>query len=177
MVNGKSLNVLIAFQEFNNLLSCRWWASSSNALLCPSIFAFPLLPLHHWSTTMHPCTNMIACDCTCTHFIRPISLIWWTYVLQFTCFISFLSIPNVHPPAVQPITNPCTVWSGTFYSFASDEPYALFLVDHSYLTYMYLPFDTENHPYKFPPEFRLSTYTSHHIALISHHFPSHRTAL
>ena len=78
----------------------------------------------------------------CTHFIRPISFIWWTHVLQFTCFISILSIPNVHPPAVWPIMNPCTTWSGTYYSFTLDEPYAHFLVDHSYLTFLYLTFKT-----------------------------------
>ena len=31
--------------------------------------------------------------------------------------------------------------------------------------------------YKFPPEFRFSTYTSHHLTLISHHFALHCTAL
>ena len=144
----------------------QWWASSSDTLLCPSIFAFPLLPLHHWSTTTHPRTDMTACDHTCTHFIRPILLIWWTHVSQFTCFISILSNPNVCSPVVWPIMNPHTTWSGTFYSFTLDEPYALFLVDHSYLTCLYLPFDTENHPYEFPPEF--STYTSHCIAFTFH---------
>ena len=81
-------------------------------------------------------------DRTRTRFIWPISLIWWTHVLRFTCFISILSKPNVCPPMVQPIMSPRTMQSGTYYSFASDEPYALFLVDHSYLTCMYLPFDT-----------------------------------
>ena len=65
----------------------------------------------------------------------------------------------------QPITNPCTMWSGTYYSFASDEPYAHFLVDHLYLTYLYLPFKRENCPYKFPPELRFSTYALHCITL------------
>ena len=128
-----------------------------------------------WSTT-HPHTDTTAHDHTCTCFIGPVSLIWWTYVLQFTCFISILSIPNVCPPMVWPIMNPRTTWSGTFYNFALDEAFAHFLVDHSYLTCLYLPFKTENCPYKFPPEFRLSTYTSPHITFTLHHFTLHHTA-
>ena len=65
------------------------------------------------------------------------------HVLRFTCFISILSIPNVCPPVVWPITNPCTTQSGTYYSFTSDEPYPHFLVCHSYLTCLYLPFAPE----------------------------------
>ena len=42
----------------------RWWASSSDAHKYPSIFAFPLLPLHCWSTSIHPCTNITTCDHT-----------------------------------------------------------------------------------------------------------------
>ena len=52
------INVLIT-QDQNQDPYNQWWASSSNALLYPSIFAFPLLPLHHQSTAMHPCTNAI----------------------------------------------------------------------------------------------------------------------
>ena len=33
-------------------------------------------------------------------------------------FTSILSISNMPPPAVQPITSSCTAWSGTFYNFA-----------------------------------------------------------
>ena len=62
-------------------------------------------------------------------------------------------------------------------------PYAHFLVFHSYLTCLYLPFtgniireEPHNCLYKFPPELRFSTYTLHHLALISHYFASHRTA-
>ena len=62
-------------------------------------------------------------------------------------------------------------------------PYAHFLVFHSYLTCLYLPFDrniiTEaltNCLYESPPELRFSTYASHHLTLISHYFASHRTA-
>ena len=61
--------------------------------------------------------------------------------------------------------NPHTVQSGTYYNFTLDEPYARFLVFHSYLTCLYLPFtqniireEPHNHLYKFPPELRFSTY-------------------
>ena len=67
--------------------------------------------------------------------------------------------------------------------FPSDEPYALFPVFHLYLTCLYLPFsqiiireEPTNHLYQFPLELRFSTYTLHHLALISHHFASHHTA-
>ena len=43
-------------------------------------------------------------------------------------FTSILSISNMRPPVVQPIMSPHTVWSGTFYDFALNEPYALSLV-------------------------------------------------
>ena len=33
-------------------------------------------------------------------------------------FTSILSVSNMPPPVVQPITRSCTMWSGTFYSFA-----------------------------------------------------------
>ena len=60
-------------------------------------------------------------------------------------FTSILSIPNVRPPAVWPITSPHTAWSGTYYSFALDEPYAHFLVYHLYLTCLYFTFCSDHH--------------------------------
>ena len=64
------------------------------------------------------------------------------------------------------------------------SPYAHFLVFHSYLTCLYLPFAQNiiaealtNCLYESPPELRFSTYTSHCLALISHYFASHRTAM
>ena len=163
----------------------RWWASSSDMLIYPSIFTFPLLPIlsiHCWSTTMHPCTDVTTRDRTRTHFIGPISLIWWTHDLWFTCFTSILSIPNVCPPAVWPITNPHTARSGTFYSFTLDEPYACFLVYHSYLTCLYLPFTQKRYrraltnSLQVSPRIQLSTYALHHTTFTSHHFASHHTA-
>ena len=64
------------------------------------------------------------------------------------------------------------------------SPYAHFLVFHSYLTCLYLPFAqniiTEaptNCLYESPPELRFSTYTLHRLALILHYFPLHHTAM
>ena len=65
------------------------------------------------------------------------------------------------------------------------SPYAHFLVFHSYLTCLYLPFAQkiiireEPHTclYQFPSELRFSTYTLHRLTLISHYFASHHTAM
>ena len=63
------------------------------------------------------------------------------------------------------------------------SPYAHFLVYHSYLTCLYLPFtqniireEPHNCLYQLPPELRFSTYALHCLALISHYFASHCTA-
>ena len=95
-------------------------------------------------------------------------------------FTSILSISNVPPPAVRPITRSRTARSGTFYSFA--------ICSHSCLPFVFnLPVFTfqnkiitkalTNCLYESPPELRFSTYTSHCLALISHYFTSHRTAM
>ena len=62
-------------------------------------------------------------------------------------------------------------------------PYAHFLVFHSYLTCLYLPFEKiiitkapTNCLYESPPELRFSTYALHHLELILHYFALHRTA-
>ena len=74
------------------------------------IFEFPLLPLHCRSTTMHPDHMWLH-----SHLLHQMNL---TYLMDtclwFTCFISILSIPNVHPPVVWPIMNPHTTRSGTY---------------------------------------------------------------
>ena len=94
-------------------------------------------------------------------------------------FTSILSVSNVPPPAVQPITSSRTTWSGTFYNFA--------LCSHSCLPFIFnLPvfifawkIITEaptNCLYESPPKLRFNTYTLHRLALISHYFASHHTA-
>ena len=65
-----------------------------------------------------------------------------------TCFTihMFLFLFLVSPMCTLPWSDQSqalTPWSGTYYSFPSDEPYALFLVGHSYSTCMYLPFAKE----------------------------------
>ena len=56
------------------------------------------------------------------------------------------------PSCAWPIMNPCAMQSGTYYSFASDEPCACFLVYHLYLTCLYLLFTREHCIYKFIPQ-------------------------
>ena len=144
----------------------QWWACISDTLIYPSIFAFHYFlyiadpPLHTLAnvTWPHAMWSHTLVHNTCLHFIRLASLIWWTHVLQFTCLISILSSPNVRPPMAHPIMNPHAMQSGTYYSFASDEPCAY----HLYLTCLYLPFTPEREPehclYKFSSEFRLSAF-------------------
>ena len=94
-------------------------------------------------------------------------------------FTSILSISNVPPPVVQPITRSHTARSGTFYSFA--------ICLHSCLPFVFnLPVFTfqkniiteapTNCLYESPPELRFRTYASHLFRTISHYFASHRTA-
>ena len=83
----------------------------------------------------------------------------------------------MHPPVARPTMNHPTTWSGTYYSFALDEPSACFLVYHLYLTCLYLPFAPENCIYKFPPVCRFSVFTSPHLTFTSPHFASHRLTL
>ena len=91
----------------------QWWASSSDTLIYPSIFAFPSLSLHRWSTTMHLRSNMIALASLDQSCLFDGHMIYDSHV-----FTSILSISNMPPPAVQPIMSSHTTWSGTFYNFA-----------------------------------------------------------
>ena len=95
-------------------------------------------------------------------------------------FTSILSVSNVPPPAVQPITRSRTARSGTFYSFA--------ICLHSCLPFIFnLPVITFSQKniitkaltfclHESPPELRFRTYASHLFRAISHYFASHRTA-
>ena len=139
---------------------------------------FSTSPIHNYTHTPLPTQPHATWLCllmhdTCLHFIRPASLIWWTDVLQFTCFISILSSPNVCPPAAWLIMNPCAAQSGTYYSFTLDEPCAHFLVDHLYLACLYLSFpEEESIAYTSFPQFSdlvLAPHlTSHSPCPISH---------
>ena len=66
----------------------------------------------------------------------------------------------------QPIMSHHAMQSGTYCSFASDEPCAHILDYHSYLTHLYLPFAI----YNFPPDFRLrSSYSLIALPTFSQH--------
>ena len=63
-------------------------------------------------------------------------------------------------------------------------PYSHFLVFHSYLTCLYLPFAENIIPkaptnclYESPPKLRFRTCALHYLVLISHYFASHDTAM
>ena len=93
-------------------------------LIYPSIFAFPSLSLHRQFTTMHLRSDVTACDHTraCTLIalasLDQSCLFDGHMTYDSHVFTSILSISNVPPPVVQPITSSRTVWSGTFYNFA-----------------------------------------------------------
>ena len=61
-----------------------WWASSSDTLVYPSIFAFPLLPLHCWSITM-----------------LMSLLIGYTHIPFYFCFSFTSSALSIHHYALQ----------------------------------------------------------------------------
>ena len=100
----------------------QWWASSSDTLIYPSIFAFPSLSLHRWSTPTHLCSNVTARDRARTTIALTLSD--WSRLFDghmthdSHVFTSILSVSNVPPPVVWPITRSHTMWSSTFYSFA-----------------------------------------------------------
>ena len=82
-------------------------------LIYPSIFAFPSLSLHRWSTTMHLHSNTtIALASSDRSHLFDGHMTYDSHV-----FTSILSVSNVPPPVVRPIMSSHTVWSDTFYSF------------------------------------------------------------
>ena len=92
-------------------------------LIYPSIFVFPSLSLHRQSTTTHLRSDTTTRDCTHTHTTIALTLLDWSHLFDghmtynSHVFTSILSISNVPPPAVRPITRSRTARSGTFYSF------------------------------------------------------------
>ena len=61
-----------------------------------------------------------------------------TYLMDIWSMDLIVTFPflvtSCAPVVAQPITNHCAAWSGTYYSFASDESCACFLVYHLYIT-------------------------------------------
>ena len=95
-------------------------------------------------------------------------------------FTSILSISNV--PLLQSNQSRALALCGQALSITL--PYAHFLVFHSYLTCLYLPFtqniireEPHNCLYQFPQELRFSTYAPHRLTLILHYFALHHTAM
>ena len=74
-------------------------------LIYPSIFTFPSLSLHCWSTTMHLRSDATARDCT--HMTIALALLdrsrlfYGHMTYDSHIFTSILSISNVPPPAVR----------------------------------------------------------------------------
>ena len=138
-------------------------------------FTFPISPIHHY-------TPPLQCDrTTITLTLSDRSCLFDGHMTYDShVFTSILSISNVPPPAVQPITRSRTMRSGTFYRFA--------ICSHSYLPFIFnLPVFTFRKKniitealtfclYESPPELRFHTYALHLFRAISHYFASHRTA-
>ena len=128
---------------------------------------------------MHLCSNATARNRTRAHTtiaLAPLDrsrLFDGHMTYDSHVFASILSVSNVPPPAVQPITSSHTAWSGTFYNFA--------LCSHSCLPFVFnLPvftFCSEEEPpnclYQFPSELR---FLHLRFTLILHYFASHHTA-
>ena len=122
----------------------RWWASSSDTLIYPSIFAFPSLSLHHWPTTMH-----LLSDVTMLALAQQSHLLYRTnlaYLMDIWLTIhTYLLLFLVSPTC--PLLRSDQSWvltpHGQALSIAS--PYARILVYHLYLTSLYLPFTREDY--------------------------------
>ena len=116
-------------------LTPRWWASSSDTLIYPSIFTFPSLSLHCRSTPTHLRSNTTARDHTCACTLITLASSNQSHLFDghmtydSHVFTSILSISNVPPPVVWPITSSHTAWSGTFYNFT--------LCSHSCLPFIF----------------------------------------
>ena len=155
-----------------------WWASSSDTLIYPSIFAFPSLSLHHQSTTTHLHSDVTARDHA--HARTTIALAssdrshlfdgHMTY--DSHVFTPILSVSNVPPPAVQPIMSSHTVRSGTFYNFTlyllSCFPFIFNLPVFTFRERTIIAEALTNCLYESPPELRFRTYASCLFRTISH---------
>ena len=147
--------------------SDRWWASSSDTLIYPSIFAFPSLSLHRWSTTMHLRSNATTWQSHSLYWTDLAYLmdIWLTIHMYLLLFLVSPMCPLLWSDQSRGLTP-----RGQALSIAS--PYARILVYHSYLTCLYLPFATEHH-YWSPNQ--LPIWVSPRIE-ISHYFALFRIA-
>ena len=155
-------------------------------LIYPSIFAFPSLSLHCRSTTMHLRSNATTCDRAHAHTTIALASLDRSHLFDghmtydSHVFTSILSVSNMPPPAVRPITSSRTAWSGTFYSFTICSHSCLpFIFNLSVFTFHKKNIIAEaptNCLYESPPELRFCIYASHLFCAILHYFASHRTA-
>ena len=160
----------------------QWWASSSDTLIYPSIFTFPSLSLHRRSTTTHLCSDTTTGGCTTIALtLSDRSCLFDGHMTYDShVFTSILSVSNMPPPAVRPITSSHTTRSGTFYSFAICLHSCLPFISNLPVVTFHQKIITEaptNCLYESPPELRFHTYTLHLFRTISHYFASHRTAM
>ena len=158
----------------------RWWASSSDTLIYPSIFAFPSLSLHRRSTTTHLRSDTIALAQQ-SHSLPRTDLaylmdIWLTIHMYL---LLFLASPTC--PLLQSDQSWGLAPRGQALSIAS--PYAHILVYHSYLTSLYLPFAKKTSLPKPQPIAYMSLPQNWDFALMLHTYfalfrtISHRIAL
>ena len=90
-------------------------------------FAFPTLLIYHYAPPLWRNRTTIALTPSDQSCLFDGHMTYDSHV-----FTSILSVSNIPPPAVRPITSSHTVWSGTFYNFA--------LCSHSCLPFVfYLP--------------------------------------
>ena len=142
-------------------------------LIYPSIFAFPSLSLHCRSTPTHLRSDATTrARTTIALALSDRSRLFNGHITYDShVFTSILSVSNVPPLAVRPITRSCTARSGTFYSFA--------ICSHSCLPFVFnLPVFTFPGNiiaealticlYESPPELRFRTYASHLFRTILH---------
>ena len=118
-----------------------WWASSSDTLIYPSIFAFPSLSLHCWSTTTHLCSNVTTHDHACACMTITLAYLMDTWFTIHMYLLLFLVSPTC--PLLQSDQSWALALHGQALSITS--PYARFLVSHSYLTCLYFTFHSEEH--------------------------------
>ena len=169
------------------LVNC-WWASSSDTLIYPSIFAFPSLSLHHRSTTTHLRSDATTCDRA--RMTIALALSDWSCLFDghmtynSHIFTSILSVSNVPPPVVQPIMSSCTTQSGTFYSFAiclcSCLPFIFNLPVFTFHWRTSLPKPQPIAYMSLPQNWDFALMLCTILCLfhtISHYFPSHCTAM
>ena len=76
-------------------------------------FTFSTLPIHHYAPPLRRDRTTIALASSDQSHLFDGHMTYDSHV-----FTSILSVSNMPPPAVRPITSSCTAWSGTFYNFA-----------------------------------------------------------